>query len=96
MKHLKEKLIALEKPKDQIDVNNNALDRTNLLLIMKMAKKDYQMDEAAKYVIDARKVRGDILHYNKRLAETNAFLAKIENHNFTFLPSTRDMVEEKD
>jgi hypothetical protein len=37
----------MEKHKDQTDANNAALNRTNMLLIEKMTKRDEQMDEAA-------------------------------------------------
>ena len=53
-KYLDEKLVATEKHKDQIDANNTALNRTNMLLIEKMTKTDEQMDEAAAH---ARMVR---------------------------------------
>jgi hypothetical protein len=46
IKHLNEKLIALEKHKDQISTINNALNRSNTLLIKKMTKMEVQMDEA--------------------------------------------------
>jgi hypothetical protein len=46
IKHLNEKLIALEKHKDHINVNNNALNQSNMLLIEKMTK----MDEVAKHM----------------------------------------------
>ena len=39
------KLAAMEKYKDQINTNNAALNRTNMLLIEKMTKTDEQMDE---------------------------------------------------
>jgi hypothetical protein len=47
MKYLDKKLGAMEKHKDQIDANNAALNRINMLLIEKMTKTDEQMDEAA-------------------------------------------------
>ena len=47
VKYLDEKLAAMEKHKDQIDTNNTALNKTNMLLIEKMTKTDEQMDEAA-------------------------------------------------
>ena len=66
-RHLGEKLIAMEKHKDQIDANNTALNRTNMLLIEKMTKTDEQMDEAAAHArivrINARNVGGDIIRY---------------------------------
>jgi len=90
MKYLDEKLAAMEKHKDQIDANNAALNRTNMLLIEKMTKIDEQMDEAAAYAriirINARKVGGDIIRYRRSLVETDAFLGKIENRGFVFLP----------
>jgi chromosome segregation ATPase len=90
MKYLDEKLAAMEKHKDQIDANNAALNRTNMLLIEKMTKIDEQMDEAAAYAriirINARKVGGDIIRYRRSLVETDAFLGKIENRDFVFLP----------
>jgi len=46
VKYLDEKLAAMEKHKDQIDANNAALNRTNMLLIEKMTKRDEQMDKA--------------------------------------------------
>jgi hypothetical protein len=47
VKYLDNKLAAMEKYRDQIDANNTALNRTNMLLIEKMTKTDEQMDEAA-------------------------------------------------
>ena len=47
MKYLDEKLVAMEKHKDQIDANNTALNKTNMLLIEKMTKTDEKMDEVA-------------------------------------------------
>jgi hypothetical protein len=80
----------MEKHKDQINDNNTALNRTNMLLIEKMTKTDEQMDEAAAHAqiirINARNVGGDIIRYRRNLAETDAFLGKIENRGFTFLP----------
>jgi chromosome segregation ATPase len=100
MKYLDEKLAAMEKHKDQIDANNAALNRTNMLLIEKMTKIDEQMDEAAAYAriirINARKVGGDIIRYRRSLVETDAFLGKIENRGFAFLPLAREFVEERD
>jgi hypothetical protein len=46
---LNEKLITLEKLKDQIDANNNALNRSNMLLIEKMTKMDEQMDKVVEH-----------------------------------------------
>jgi len=46
IRYLDEKLAAMEKHKDQINANNAALNRTNMLLIEKMTKIDEQMDEA--------------------------------------------------
>ena len=54
VKYLDEKLAAMEKHKDQIDANNAALNRTNMLLIEKMTKTDEQIDEA---VAHARIIR---------------------------------------
>jgi len=55
-----------------------------------MTKIDEQMDEAAAYAriirINARKVGGDIIRYRRSLVETDAFLGKIENRDFVFLP----------
>ena len=75
MKYLDEKLVAMEKNKDQIDANNATLNTTNMLLIEKMTKTDEQMDE---------------------VAEPDAFLVKIENRDFAFLPLAREFVEERD
>jgi len=44
---LDNKLAAMEKYKDQIDANNAALNKTNMLLIEKLTKTDEQMDEVA-------------------------------------------------
>jgi len=100
VKYLNEKLVAMEKHIDQLDANNVALNRTNMLLIKKMTKTDEQMDEAAAYAriirINARNVGGDIIRYRRSLAETDAFLGKIENHGFAFLPLAREFVEERD
>jgi predicted RNase H-like nuclease (RuvC/YqgF family) len=46
VKYLDKKLAAMEKHKDQINANNVALNKTNMLLIEKMTKTDEQMDEA--------------------------------------------------
>jgi chromosome segregation protein len=100
VKYLDEKLAAMEKHKDQIDANNTALNKTNMLLIEKMTKTDKQMDEAVAHAriirINARNVGGDIIRYRRSLAETDAFLGKIENRGFAFLPFTREFVEERD
>jgi hypothetical protein len=100
VKYLDEKLVAMEKHKDQIDANNAALNRTNMLLIEKMIKTNEQMDEAATHAqiirINARNVGGDIICYRRCLAETDAFLRKIENRGFAFLPLAREFVEERD
>ena len=101
VKYLDEKLETMEKHKDQIDANNVSLNKTNmLLLIKKMTKMDEQMD---KEVVHARIVRtnawnvgGDIIRYHRSLVETNAFLGKIENRSFAFLPLVREVVEEID
>jgi chromosome segregation ATPase len=67
MKHSDEKLATMEKHKDQIDANNAALNRTNMLLIKKMTKTNEQMDEVAAHAriirINARNVGGDIIRY---------------------------------
>jgi len=90
VKYLDEKLAAIEKHKNQIDANNIALNRTNMLLIEKMTKTDEQMDEAVAHAriirINARNVGGDIIRYRRSLAETDVFLGKIENRGFAFLP----------
>jgi len=100
VKYLDEKLAAMEKHKDQIDANNTALNRTNILLIEKMTKTDEQMDEAAAHAwiirINARNVGGDIIRYRRSLAETDAFLGKIENRGFAFLLLAREFMEERD
>jgi chromosome segregation ATPase len=100
VKYLDEKLAAMEKHKDQIDANNAALNRTNMFLIEKMTKTDEQMDEAAAHAriirINARNVGGDIIRYRRSLAETDAFLGKIENRDFAFLPLGREFMEERD
>jgi hypothetical protein len=41
-------------------------------------------------------VGGDIIRYLRSLAETDAFLGKIENHDFAFLALAREFVEERD
>jgi hypothetical protein len=46
-KYLDNKLAAMEKYKDQINANNAALNKTNMLLIKKMTKTDEEMDEVA-------------------------------------------------
>ena len=100
VKYLNEKPATMKKHKDQIDANNIALNRTNMLLIEKMTKIDEQMEEAAAYAriirINARNVGGDIIRYRRSLAETDAFLGKIENRGFAFLPFAREFVEERD
>jgi hypothetical protein len=100
VKNLDQKLAAMEKHKDQIDANNAALNRTNIFLIEKMTKTDEQMDEAAAHAriirINARNVGGDIIRYRRSLAETDAFLGKIENRDFAFLPLGREFMEERD
>jgi len=78
---LDNKLAVMEKYKDQINANNAALNRTNMLLIEKMTKTDEQMDEVA---ARARIIR----------LRTDAFLGKIENRDFAFLPLAREFVEE--
>jgi hypothetical protein len=100
VKYLDEKLATMEKHKDQIDANNAALNKTNMLLIEKMTRMDKQMDEVAAHArivrINARNVGGDIICYRRSLAETDAFLGKIENRGFAFLPLAREVVEEID
>jgi predicted RNase H-like nuclease (RuvC/YqgF family) len=101
VKYLDKKLAAMKKKhKDQIDANNAALNRTNMLLIEKMTKTDEQMDEAAAHAriirINARNVGRDIISYCRSLVETDAFLGKIENRGFAFLPLAREFVEERD
>ena len=76
------KLAVMEKYNDQINANNAALNRTNMLLIEKMTKTDEQMDEVA---ARARIIR----------LRTDAFLGKIENRDFAFLPLAREFVEER-
>jgi chromosome segregation ATPase len=99
VKQLTKKLEVSEKHKEQIDTNNNTLNRNNMLLIEKMAKVDEQMDEAAIHAriirANARRVRRDIFRYRQSLAETDAFLEKIENRGLAFLPVARDMDEEE-
>ena len=100
VKYLDKKLVALEKHKDQIDANNIALKRTNMLLIEKMTKIDEQMDEAVAHAriirINVWNVGGDIIRYRQSLAEIDAFLWKIKNRGFAFLPLVREFVEERD
>jgi len=71
-----------------------------MLLIEKMAKVDEQMDEAAIHAriirANARRVGRDIFCYRQSLAETDAFLEKIENRGLAFLPVARDMDEDED
>jgi chromosome segregation ATPase len=100
VKQLTKRLEVSEKHKEQIDTNNNTLNRNNMLLIEKMAKVDEQMDEAAIHAriirANARRVGRDIFRYRQSLAETDAFLEKIENRGLAFLPGARDMDEEED
>jgi chromosome segregation ATPase len=100
VKYLDEKLAVMEKHKDQINANNAALNKTNMLLIEKMTKTDEQMDEAAAHAqiirINARNVGGDIIRYRRSLAEIDAFLGKIENRGFAFLALAREFVEKRD
>ena len=100
VKYLDKKLGVMEKQKDQIDVNNVALNMTNMLLIGKMTKTDEQMNKAAAHAqiirINTRNVGGDIIRYRRSLAETDAFLGKIGNHGFSFLPLAREFEEERD
>jgi hypothetical protein len=99
VKQLTKKLEVSEKHKEQIDTNNNTLNRNNMLLIEKMAKVDEQMDGAAIHAriirANARRVGRDIFRYRQSLAETDAFLEKIENRGLAFLPVARDMDEEE-
>jgi uncharacterized coiled-coil protein SlyX len=46
VKYLDEKLAAMEKHKDQIDANNAALNKTNMLLIERMTKTNEQTAHA--------------------------------------------------
>jgi hypothetical protein len=100
VKQLTKRLEVSEKHKEQIDTNNNTLNRNNMLLIEKMAKVDEQMDEAAIHAriirANARRVGRDIFRYRQSLAETDAFLEKIENRGLAFLPVARDMDKEED
>jgi hypothetical protein len=65
-----------------------------------MTETDEHMDEAAAHAriirINARKVGRDIIRYRRSLAATDAFLGKIENCGFAFLPLAREFVEERD
>jgi hypothetical protein len=58
------------------------------------------MDEAAAHAriirINVRNVGGDNIRYRWSLAKTNAFLGKIEDRDFAFLPLAREFVEERD
>jgi hypothetical protein len=58
------------------------------------------MDEVAAHArivrINMQNVGGDIIRYRWSLAETNAFLRKIKNRSFAFLPLAREVVEEED
>jgi len=71
-----------------------------MLLIEKMTKINEQMDEATAHAqiirINVRNMVGDIIRYRGSLAETDAFLGKIENHDFAFLALAREFVEERD
>ena len=71
-----------------------------MMLIEKMTKTDEQMDKAIAHAqiirINARNMGGDIIRYRRSLAEINAFLGKIENRDFAFLPLAREFVEEMD
>jgi len=100
VKQLTNRLEVSEKHKEQIDTNNNTLNWNNMLLIEKMAKVDEQMDEAAIHAriirANARRVGRDIFRYRQSLAETDAFLEKIENRGLAFLPVARNMDEEED
>ena len=46
MKYFDKKLAAMEKHKDQIDANNAALNKTNMLLIERMTKTNEQTAHA--------------------------------------------------
>jgi hypothetical protein len=72
------------------------LNKTNMLLIERMTKKNEQTAHARIIRINAWNVGGDIIRYRWSLAETDAFLGKIENRDFTFLPLAREVVEEID
>jgi len=100
VKQLTEKLEASEKHKEQIDTNSNTLNRNNMLLMEKMAKVNEQINEAAIHAwiirANARRVGRDIFRYRQSLAETDAFLEKIENQGLAFLPVARNMDEEED
>jgi len=65
-----------------------------------MTKTDEQMDEVAAHAriirIYAWNVGGDIIRYRRSLDEIDAFLGKIENRGFAFLPLAREFVEERD
>ena len=78
----------MEKYKDQIDANNAALNKTNMLLIEKMIEMDDQMDKVVAHTriirINAWKVGRDIIRYRRSLAKIDAFLGKIENRGFAF------------
>jgi hypothetical protein len=71
-----------------------------MLLIEKMTKTDEQMDEVVTHAliirINAWNMGADIIRYRRSLAETDAFLGKIENRGFAFLPLAREFVEERD
>ena len=99
-KQLTEKWEASEKHKEQINTNNNTLNQNNMLLMEKMAKVDEQMDEAAIHAriirANARRVGRDIFRYRQNLAETDAFLEKIENRGLAFIPVARDRGEKED
>jgi hypothetical protein len=67
VKYLDEKLATMKKHNDQIDANNAALNKTNILLIEKMTKMDEQMDEVVAHAwivrINAQNIGGDIIYY---------------------------------
>ena len=54
-----------------------------------------QMDEAAAHArvirFNARNVGRDIIRYRRSLAETDAFLEKIENRRSAFLPMAKEV-----
>ena len=60
---------------------------------------DEQMDEVVAHArviwTNTRNIGKDIIRYPRSLAETDAFLEKIENHGFAFLPLAKDMAEEE-
>jgi hypothetical protein len=61
-----------------------------------MTKTDEQIDKVAAHAriirINARNVGGEIIRYRRSLAETDAFLGKIENRSFAFLAEMRSFI----